>query len=253
MQAGALISWIFPSVLLSLRIAPVFALAPPFSLTPAPLLFRMLFGVGLASILAVSHPASVMLPDVSVGALASVGFRELFIGSIFVLAFQLTFGALYMAGRTVDIQAGFGLAMLIDPTTRTQTPLVGTIYAYAAGAMFFAMNGPSELLGVFTASIEAIPLGAGQLPGSLGPLFGFMSAIFLAGFGVAGGAILCLFLADISIAMLSRTVPQMNVLVLGFQAKTMITLLVLPATLGLSTALLARMMRLTLEALPRLL
>ena len=45
----------------------------------------------------------------------------------------------------------------------------------------------------------------------------------------------------------------MNVLILGFQAKTMITLLVLPATFGLSAALLVRMMRMTLEALPRLL
>ena len=37
------------------------------------------------------------------------------LGGIFVMAFQLMFGALYMAGRTIDIQAGFGLALLIDP------------------------------------------------------------------------------------------------------------------------------------------
>jgi flagellar biosynthetic protein FliR len=65
--------------------------------------------------------------------------------------------------------------------------------------------------------------------------------------------VLSLFLVDVAIAMLSRTIPQMNVLVLGFQAKTIVLFLALPATLGLTAALLARMMRIALDALPGLL
>jgi flagellar biosynthetic protein FliR len=80
-----------------------------------------------------------------------------------------------------------------------------------------------------------------------------MSVVFLTSFGVAGGAILSLFVVDLAIAMLSRTVPQMNVLILGFQVKSLMLFLTLPITLGLSATLLARMTRLTLEAIPGLL
>jgi flagellar biosynthetic protein FliR len=253
MQPATPIDWLLSSLLLSLRVAPMFAFAPPFSLVPAPVLFRVFIGVGIAASLAAGNPAAAIVTNVDVGALAEIAERELLLGSVFVLALQLAFGGLYLAGRTIDVQAGFGLAMLIDPTTSAQTPLVGTLFAYAAAAVFFGMNGHFELLRILAASLQAIPLGAGHLPQTLGALTDFISTIFLLAFGVAGGVILCLFLADLAIAMMSKTVPQMNVLILGFQAKTLIMLMVLPLVLGASGALFARMMRVTLEAIPRML
>jgi flagellar biosynthetic protein FliR len=253
MAESTFVNWVFSSLLLSLRVAPVFALAPPFSLTRVPVLFRVLFGIGISACIVSSLPAAALIGHVSPGSLVVTAARELFLGSIFVLAFQVTFGALYMAGRTIDIQAGFGLALLIDPSTRGQMPLIGTLFAYAAAAVFFALDGHLNLLRLMSASLQAIPLGAGHAPVGIGRLAAFMSAVFTTSLGVAGGAILCLFLADGAIALLSRTVPQMNVLVLGFQVKTILLLLVLPTTFGFAGALLARMAALTLEAIPRLL
>ncbi|HZZ35597.1 MAG TPA: flagellar biosynthetic protein FliR [Caulobacteraceae bacterium] len=247
------IAWVYSSLLLSLRVSPVFALAPPFSLTRVPVPFRVLFGVGIAAALCASNPAVATVASLSPGYLAVTAARELLLGSIFVLAFQLAFAALYMAGRTVDIQAGFGLAVLIDPTTRAQTPLVGTLFAYAAGVVFFSLDGHADLLRIMGASLQAIPLGAAIMPASLAPLASFISVVFILGLGAAGGAILGLFLADMAIAMLSRTAPQLNVLVLGLQVKTLLLLLILPVTFGVGGALLARLMRVTLESLPRLL
>jgi flagellar biosynthetic protein FliR len=250
---GALpIGWVFSSVLVSLRIAPVFALAPPFTFSQVPVMFRVLFGLGIAACLVASDPASTRLDDLEPGRLIAAGAGELMLGGIFVLAFQLMFAAIYVAGRTLDIQAGYGLALVIDPSSQAQTPMIGTLIAYGAAAVFFAMNGHAEVLGILRASLEAVPIGGGHLPATLGPLTSFISALFLAGFGVVGGAVLCLFLADLAIAMLSRTVPQMNVLILGLQVKSLLILLVLPITFGFAGALLARMARITLEAIPRL-
>jgi flagellar biosynthetic protein FliR len=52
---------------------------------------------------------------------------------------------------------------------------------------------------------------------------------------------------------MSRTVSQMNVLILGLQVKSIVLLLVLPTSFGIAGALLARMMAMTLQSLPRLL
>jgi flagellar biosynthetic protein FliR len=251
MAAGGIFGWPLSALLLSLRIAPVFAFAPPFTLVRMPRTFRMLMSLGIAACLAAADPAATALADTGAGTLIVVAVRELLLGTIFLVAFQLAYAALQVAGRTIDIQAGFGLSLLLDPTTRGAMPLVGTLFVYATGAVFFAMDGHGELLRILAASLDAVPLGTHQLA-SPAPLIGFAGLVFLTAFGVAGGSMLALWLCDLAIAMLSRTVPQMNVLILGFQVKTIVLLVTLPLTFGAAGALFARMSRITLEALPGL-
>jgi flagellar biosynthetic protein FliR len=253
MAAGLPVGWLFSSLWLSLRIAPVFALAPPFSLTQTPALFRALFGIGMAVCMVSADPTLTNVRDLGLAHLVTGSIGELALGLILVLAFQVMFGALDVAGRTLDVQAGFGLAGVINPATGEQAPLIGTLFVYAAAATFFALDGHADLLRILRASLDAIPLGSGEFPMSLTRLTSFVSVSFLIAFGVAGGAILCLFLADLAIALLSRTVPQMNVLILGLQVKTLMILLILPVALGFAGALLARMAAVTLQALPGLL
>ena len=114
------------------------------------------------------------------------------------------------------------------------------------------MGGHLDLVRILAASLEIAPLGQAGLPESLGPLTAFLGAVFATAFGVAGGLILTLFIADLGIALLSRTAPQMNVLVLGFQVKTLLVMIALPLTLGVSGALLARLVSTILQALPAL-
>lgn len=254
MAQNPLAVWIVSCLLLGLRIAPVFTFAPPFSLVQMPRLFRLLFGLGLSVCLVAAYPqATTMLADISLSGILVAGLRELMLGTIFVLAFQIVFGALYLAGRTLDIQAGFGLALLIDPVSRSQVPLVGILFAYGAAAVFFAADGHIGLLRLLAASLDVVPLGGWSMPDSVDRIAAFMSLAFLMAVGVAAGAMLALFLSDMVIALLSRTVPQMNVLILGFQVKTIVLLLVLPLSFGLGGALLLRLMALTLHALPGLL
>jgi flagellar biosynthesis protein FliR len=253
MPPDLLAHWITSCLLLGLRIAPVFAFAPPFNLVQIPMLFRVLLGLGISVCLVAAFPQATALADYGLYNLCLAAVREAMLGTMFVLAFQLAFGALYLAGRTIDIQAGYGLALLIDPATRSQTPLVGTLFAYAAAAVFYSFDGHIQLLRILAASLDAIPLGSWVLPASIDRVAAFAGIVFVAAFGVAGAAILAMFLIDLSIAMLSRTVPQMNVLILGFQVKTIVLLLVLPLCFGMGGALLARMMAQTLQSIPRLL
>jgi flagellar biosynthetic protein FliR len=240
--------FIISCLLLSLRVAPVFAFAPPFTLVRLPGTVRMLMGLGIAACLVGGGLPGAMFDGAGAGPIIAAAARELLIGMSFVMMFQIAFGAIYVAGRTVDIQAGFGLAMLIDPTTRSQTPLVGTLFAYAAASIFFAMGGHHDVLRLFAASLEAVPIGTANVPTTVMRVTSFLSVSFLIAFGVAGGAVLTLFLADLAIAVMSRTVPQMNVLLLGFQVKTILLLIVLASAFGGSGALLARLMAAMLSA-----
>lgn len=239
-------------LLLSLRIAPMLGFAQPFTLLRIPAMIRMMLGVSLAAWLVHANPGATWRMPYWGAGLPMVALGELFLGVALALALQLAFAALLTAGRAIDIQAGFGLAVLVDPTTRAQMPLAGTVFAYAGAAIFFATGGPEDLLAIWSASVEKIPLGSAQLGGDPAPLIEYMGAVFLMAIGLAGIVLLVLFLLDLIVAFLSRTLPQMNVLLLGFQVKAVATIVTLPIALSFSGALFAQLMRTALEIMPRL-
>ncbi|WHU04986.1 flagellar biosynthetic protein FliR [Sphingomonas sp. NIBR02145] len=239
-------------LLLSLRIAPMLGFAQPFTLLRIPAMVRMMLGISLAAWLVHGNPEATWRAPFWDAGLPMVAAGELFLGVSLALALQLAFAALLTAGRTIDIQAGFGLAVLVDPTTRSQMPLAGTLFAYAGAAVFFGIGGPQDLLAVWAASVEKVPLGAASLGGDPAPMLEYMGAVFLMAIGLAGIVLLILFLLDLIVAFLSRTLPQMNVLLLGFQVKAIATMAALPFALSFSGALFAQLMRGALEVMPRL-
>ena len=236
------------ALLVSLRIAPAFAFAPPFTLLRVPAMVRVLLAITLAAWLVASHPQQSWQSDFWSRGLFVTAMAELLMGIALALTLQMAFAALLTAGRAIDIQAGFGLAMLIDPTTRAQMPLVGTFFAYAAAAIFFATGGPADLLAIWSVSMAQIPLGAATLGGdAVAAIIAYMSAVFVMAFGAAGLVMLVLFVIDLAVAFMSRTLPQMNVLLLGFQVKTLAVLAILPIGIALSAALFLRMLRYALQ------
>ena len=195
-----------------------------------------------------------VIPNESFLTLAGIAIHELMIGLAMALPLHLLFGGIYIAGRAVDIQAGFGLALLIDPTTRAQVPLIGTLLAYLTGAVFFINNGHGEVLRILAASINFAP------PDSLlridstdlaivAAQFVMMSSLAL---GLVGGLLLAMLACDVVVALLSRTVPQMNALMLGIQVKVIVMLAILPLVIGFAAGRIMRMIAITLETIPDL-
>jgi flagellar biosynthesis protein FliR len=234
----------------SLRMAPVFAFAQPFTLIRIPTFVRVLLAVALAVVLVGSDPKAYVFPVETPAALFTLMSGELLLGIALSLCLQIAFAALYTVGRTLDIQAGFGLALLADPSLKGQMPLIGTLFAYAAGAVFFSMNGPADLLAIWARTMDIYPPGRFTLGINVAAISEFLSAAFVLAFGLGGIVLLTLFVLDLSIAFISKTLPQMNVLLLGFQVKTLAVLLTLPIAFAVSGSLFLRILRLALEKTP---
>lgn len=242
------------ALLVSLRVAPILSLAPPFSLIRLPGLIKALLAIGVAVIITSLQPSDFVFSDRPLLTLVGIATHELIIGLAMALPLHLLFGGIYFAGRAVDIQAGFGLALLIDPSTRAQVPLIGTLLAYLTGAVFFINNGHGEVLRILAASIYFAP------PDSLlrnditdlaivAAQFVTMSSLAL---GLVGGLLLAMLVCDVVVALLSRTVPQMNALMLGIQVKAIVMIVVLPLVIGLAAGRIVRMIAITLETMPAL-
>lgn len=234
-------------LLASLRLAPLVAFAPPFTLVNVPATVRVVIVMVLATCL----PGTGTLVPTSDGALAIAAGGELALGLTMALPLQLAFGLIGMAGRALDIQAGFGLAFLLDPKTKAQMPLIGALFIYAAAAVFFLSSGPDDLLAVMAAGFAKVPIGTAVNPDDPGAVVAYMGAASVIAMGLVGIATVALFLIDLVIAMLSRTLPQMNVLVFGFQVKSLVTLVLMPLTLAYAGAGMLRLIRLSLETMPQ--
>lgn len=238
------------SFCLSLRIVPALAFSPPFTFLRVPASVRLLLCLSLAFWIVLAQPSGFLDPLKS-GSLLEILLGELLLGVTFALALQLAFGALFVVGRAIDIQVGFGLAQVADPSLRAQMPLVGALFAYAAAAVFFSTGGPHDLMAIWSRSASEIPLGAFATPNIEG-LLNYISDIFVVAVAIAGIVMLVLFIVDAAIALMSRTLPQMNMLVMGFQLKTIVLLVTLPFVFSLSGALFLRLVRMAIEAMPLL-
>ena len=233
---------VFAILLVTLRLGPTMAFAPPFTLLRIPVTIRVLLAVSMSIWLVASRPELVV--QIGEGsAFLVLALGELLVGVALALGLQLTFAAILWAGRAVDIQAGFGLAMLADPTTNAQIPLAGTILAYGAGMIFFAIGAHYDVIALWAASFDALPVGYDLLSPNIAAVAQFMSVLFLLAVGLVGISILSIFLTDLVIAFLSRTLPQMNVLLLGFQVKAMVMLITLPICLTFALGLYLRLIR----------
>ncbi|MDD3800111.1 MAG: flagellar biosynthetic protein FliR [Novosphingobium sp.] len=241
------------ALLVALRVAPALAYGGPFTLLRVPLTMRVLLALVLALWLVAGRPAATVDVVRSGASLLSLAAGELLVGIAIALCLQLAFAAILWAGRAVDIQAGFGLAMVADPTTQAQMPLAGTVFAYGAAAVFFTMGGAHDLIALWAASLDALPMGHGLLAGDMQALSALAGTLFAMGIGLVAIVMLVLFLLDLTIAFMSRTLPQMNVLLLGFQVKSMATLLTLPVALAVSAGIFVRLLRTALEGAPGLL
>jgi flagellar biosynthetic protein FliR len=242
-------SWAIAALLLSLRIGPVFVLAPPLSQVRIPMRVRACVVLALSACFADTAPrlTSYAHADLLISAAS-----EFALGLAIALAFQAAFASLSFAGRVLDVQAGYGLAMVIDPGSRGQAPLFGTILTLLAGVIFFAAGGHRDLLQLIVSLIHSMPPGNVHLLTSPQTFIGYFGAVMTVGLASTGSAVICLFMIDLTIAFLSRALPQMNALMLGLQVKTIVTLVVTAMSMGLVVPIVLKLLNMALRFVPSL-
>jgi flagellar biosynthetic protein FliR len=167
---------------------------------------------------------------------ASAFGMEILIGIAFGIGVMLVFQGMEMAASIVSIQMGFGLGEIFDPLTGVQTGALEQFYKMLVTLIFFAMNGHYLVIQGILHTFEVIPPGTGDLSVIAGdrvaPFFG---ALLVTSIQIALPVFGALMLTDLAMALVGRTVPQLNVLVVGFPVKIGVGLVTLVAAMPLMT------------------
>ena len=222
--------WITAVLLLATRIAAVLLLTPVLHAVAIPGLVRVLIVIAVACVLALPFGAQSPVELADTGALVSALVREAFIGATLGLGVLLAFAGFGLSGRLVDVQVGFGMAQVYDPLTRSRLPVVSAVFGLLAAVFFFAVDGHHALLRGIAFSVERLPPGAGVGTAvAAEPVVRQGAALFTLGFALAAPVVLGLLLVEFVLGVISRNLPQMNMLVLGIPAKILLGLVALSA------------------------
>lgn len=149
--------------------------------------------------------------------------KEVLFGLALGYIVDLVFGAVEIAGQLVDFQSGFSMGNVFDPSMGTQASYYGRIYHWILLSLFFIFNMHHYLIESIINSFQIVPIGAVDFANFniLGVLVLF-SRVFEIGFNLAAPMVIIVLLTDIVLGIISKSVPQINVLMLGMPIKAMV-------------------------------
>lgn len=218
-------------LLLFARISGLFAFFPffshaniPISLKTAITLFMVIFLFPLLPEITMTlSPTSIALAITS----------ELLIGFIAGLFLNITFAILQLAGMQISFVMGFTMANVIDPQTSTSIPLMSQLLSLVGLMILLAFNGHHQMLIFISDSLSLLPLGSFYPQTNiLSYLAKAVSGMFVYGFILSFPVLAFSLLLDVVFGMLMKTMPQFNLLVVGFPIKIAASFVVLITTLG---------------------
>ena len=224
----------FPAFLLVLvRVTSFFLMMPLFSYRSIPASHKIGLGFFMAWII-------IFTMDVPVLEINSTYFlliiKEALVGILIGFIAYMILSAIQIAGGFIDFQMGFAIANVIDPQTGAQSPLMGQ-YLYTIGLLLLlTVNGHHLLLdGIFN-SYRFIALDQPWIPFGDENLVEYViksfNSMFIIAFQMAIPVVGSLFLVDVALGIVARTVPQLNVFVVGLPLKIGVSFIVLIAVMA---------------------
>ena len=216
-------------LLMLTRISGIFLISPFFGSMNIPMFFRV--GIALAmSVVLFPVVDGLGTPETppSIIMFGAAVLGELFIGWLIGFVAYISFAAITMAGKVMDMQVGFAVVNVVDPTSGQQIPLIGSFLYNLAAIILLATNGQHMILAALVESFRAVPIAGMEGNVSLALLIAnFTGTIFLTGMKIAMPITFAILLTNVGLGILSRTMPQMNIFVVGIPLQLMIGITVL--------------------------
>ncbi|MCD6292001.1 MAG: flagellar biosynthetic protein FliR [Deltaproteobacteria bacterium] len=149
--------------------------------------------------------------------------REMVIGMLVGLLASLLFAAVQTAGQMVGFQMSFAVANVVDPVTSLQVPLIAQFYYMFAMLIFLAFGAHRWVFKALAESFDLIPLAGFTAGGEvLELMLRYSAAIFSTSIKIAAPLMAALLLSDVSLGVVARTAPQMNIFIVGMPLKILL-------------------------------
>lgn len=246
--------WVFLCVLS--RLGPILAMMPPVQGALVPNRVKVLLALMISATMTplVGSLAS-DLPAHLFDAILALA-KELLLGLMYGASVMMVITCLQVGSQIISSLSSMDLATAADPTTQETVSVLSQMMSLMAMALFLLLGGHRIMIGACLDSFDYY--GAGQVLAEqdwlvhVQELVGHSLSI---GIRASAPAAIALLLANFVTALVGRTLPQLNILVIGFNLNVTVMLLVLGLTLSSASWVfqneLIDWVDRTLEVLPR--
>jgi flagellar biosynthetic protein FliR len=217
-------------LLLFFRFAALFIATPIFDHQNIPMNIKAAMAFFFSVVFYSSMPPlaiAITVPNIVIAILG-----EFLLGLAVGIILQLAYNVITFAGGQISYMMGFSMASAIDPQSGISMPIISQFLSLIALMILFALDLHHWMLLFIDASLKTIPLGGFLLTHDFFNYVMHATAnMFQVGLIIAFPTIALSWLADVIFGMLMKTMPQFNLLVIGFPIKITVAFGVLIATI----------------------
>jgi flagellar biosynthetic protein FliR len=213
------------------RVSCVFAFLPLAAFRGAADTPKIILALGFTMILWPEWKGSV-IAEPGIGRIVAGLAGEAAMGFAIGLVLAIVLEVFQIAAQVVSIQAGFGFASTIDPSSGADSTVLLTLAQITAGLLFFATGSDRLLVRALADSLRLSPPESFILKRAWAEaIIHFSSSIFAAGLRLAAPVVALLLLTDVALAVLGRVQAQIQLVTLTLPVKLAASMLLLAATL----------------------
>jgi flagellar biosynthetic protein FliR len=222
-------------MLVMARLTAFIAVCPVFSMREIPATVKAGLGFVLALALyplAVTHASAPPLDNTL--AFTLVVLQETAVGLGLGILTVFVFNGIRTAGQYIGLQMGFGISEMVDPNSG-RSAIISELLWLLGLVFFISMNGHHLLVSALAKSFELLPIGAAVAQMKTAQFVAqSFAGLFLIALKIAAPLMGVLLVTDITLGLLVRMVPTINVFMLGFPYKILIAFLVLAVTIPMA-------------------
>lgn len=236
-------------LLIFARLVAFVATVPIFSYRNIPNPFK----IGISFFISLIIVSTIEIPTLPIDLMyLLLLLKEVMVGLIIGLVATLILTIVQIAGGFIDFQMGFAIANVMDPQTGAQSPIIGQYFYTFALLFILAIDGHHLLINGAVASFNFVELD--QLinlsnQNYITTVIVMFSQMFLIAFQMAIPIVGSLFLVDVALGIIARTVPQLNVFVVGIPLKITVSFIAISVYLIFYISIVKRLFGYTLEVM----
>lgn len=143
--------------------------------------------------------------------------KEVLVGVALGFIANLVFAGINLAGQLMGFQMGFAIANVMDPISQTSVSIISHFVGFLALVLFVTLNGHYWFIEAIADSFRLVPLGYPMQSSIVaGNIMNAAGEIFEIGLKIGAPVFAILIFANVGLGIVARTVPQMNVFIVGF-------------------------------------
>ncbi len=182
------------------------------------------FGIALAISACFCSVYSGSLPQITgMMQFCVLAVKEVLVGFVLGFIINLFLSAIIFGGEFIDFEIGLSIAKIYDTQTNVSMAISASLINVLFFLVFFGMNGHLTLIALLDASFDVIGIGSITLESQVCyNLCQMFSQMLLLGLKIAQPILAVMFIVEIGIAVIMRTIPQINIFTINIQLKILL-------------------------------